>query len=422
MKMGGGNSVAEKRKDLIYKEEDDLLQGVAAALNVTANRDSVISTSLSKLKLDPSNGRLGQPELMEQLDSLVECIALYVSTTGDKSVPEYITLKSKIAHTPALSKSAQTLFDTCANLANSYLPNGGHADNPPKVTSLTDGVHLVKTGNRRSIAYFLAQPITGVTTIDILIDKSKSSMDSLYQSIGRITENAARVDNTLAELILQFDYVLKLMEAGNKEINKKSLAQATGIERTKLGRIIEIIKCGFADEAALVLMLHDNKIEDSQSICLLVRQPKEQWHSLLIELISKGSAWFRSAYREVGNHDGGVQENKQVSTPVVDSSGVASSAGLDRQSSNVSNTNSENQKENGVSYTPPGSAQPKSTTINVKASAAKENSSSTKDAKERGAIKVLEILRASDQSLIISFENSGVETLEKLLIKLGQPK
>lgn len=427
MKMGGGSG-AQARKDRISQEEDDLLSGVAAALNVSANRDSVISTLISNLKLDPLNGRIGQSELEEKLGLIVECIRQYVALTNDKSVPEYKTLMTKVPQAPVLSKSAQTLYETCATLANSFMPSGGYADTPPKVTPAnSEGHHLVKTGHRRTIAYILAQPVTGVTKVDVLIDKSKSALESLYQKIGRIAENTARVDNTLAELILSFDRVVDSMQADKEEVNKSALAKATGIERTKLGRIIEVIQSGFAKEQDLIITLHDNKIEDAQSLCLLVRHPKEQWRVLLNELIANGSAWFRNAYREVpATDESTANENQQLTIPVgnpvsTSVTVVTAAEGQGTNSGDVDHSAAINANTATVRDQNPPPAQEKQI-ANKQGPAPKTDPAQAKGTKERGALKVLELLRAADSSLVISFESSAIETLDALLIQLGQAK
>lgn len=433
MKMGGGSS-ATRRRDLINQEEDDLLDGVAAALKVSANRDSVISTLITNLKLDPLNGRIGQEELTDKLGLIVECIGQYVALTNDKSVPDYKTLVSKVPQAPELSKSAKSLYETCATLANSFIPNGGYADTPPKVTPAnSEGHHLVKTGHRRTIAYILAQPITNVSKIDVLIDKSKSAMESLYQKIGRIAENTARVDNTLAELMLSFDRVLDSMLANNEEVNKSSLAKATGIERTKLGRIIEVVQSGFAKDQDLIITLHDNKIEDAQSLCLLVRHPQEKWRSLLGELIANGSAWFRNAYREGREPDDAqTNESQQATLPVVNPDSHTApvvtgptrtvEVGQGRNPDDEDSGGSANNVNAAPLVNPHSSPPPEKQTTTKQGAVPKADAGLAKSAKERGAMKILELLRSADSSLVITFEDSAVQTLEALIIRLGQAK
>ena len=76
MAIGGSN---KSRKELIEDEGDELLAGVQAALHVTSHHDSIIAVKLSKIKLDDSNGRFGQVELMSKIDLIVDCIKEYLS-------------------------------------------------------------------------------------------------------------------------------------------------------------------------------------------------------------------------------------------------------------------------------------------------------------------------------------------------------
>lgn len=289
----------KNRKKNIEEEEDTLMQGIASALLTTANRDSVISAKLTNIMPNPLNGRIGQGELVENLKDLVNAI----SSSGSKDeVPNYEDLVKLVPDTPKLSLSAQRLYDNCASLANSIISTGGYSESPPKVMPVnTDGYHVVKTGHRRYFAYCFAEPITKIGVIDILLDKSSSGYDQLSQTIERLTENTSREDNSLAEYINEVAAIIKISQNRSEPINKSKLAKQIGMERTKLGRIIEIAECGAANDTQVISRLHELQIADVTAANILFKQPKNEWLELVDELNNIGPVQFRSKYRPGGD-------------------------------------------------------------------------------------------------------------------------
>lgn len=437
MAIGGGNSRKDpgggkSRKDLIQDEGDELLAGVQAALHVTSHHDSIIAVKLSKIKLDDSNGRFGQVELMSKIDVIVGCIREYISVNEEKIVPEWSKLK-EFSKAPELSISAMMLYKSCANLANTYLENEGRADTPPKVCAANaEGIHLTKTGHRRTIAYHLAEPITGVNVIDVILDKSTSANDTLYQSIGRITENTARENNTLAELIVSISRILDLMQQRGEVVNKAKLAQATAIERTKLGRIIEVITSGLSKSESLITSIHENGIEDIKSLSLIAKQSSDQWTILVEKLIVNGSAWFRNQFKQGAANETAqapliaavpviktlpevVQTQNQKVVPSDVSTFAEEPTALNKLSSQTpkippaANTNKNTKNDNDSNKTSITGSKQSGNSNNV-----------VVDPKEAGAIKVLTMLKQLDNSITLLENESGLQTLEKLLVKLGE--
>jgi hypothetical protein len=418
----GGN---KNRKDLIDGEGDALFAGVEAALKGTSNHDSVIAAHLSKVIFDPLNGRFGQTELVNNLEAIESCIAKYIADTGEDTVPDYDKLSASTP-APTLSVSAKKLFNNCASLANTFIPNGGVADQPPKVTPANaNGFHGLKTGHRRTIAYHLARPITGVTSIDILIDKSKSATETLYQQIGRIAENTSRVNNSLAEEIHMISMVLKLINESGNELNRVKLAQSTGIERTKLGKIVDVINSGFDQEVELITKLHESGTEDVKALSQLVKYPKAQWPELVQNLIEKGSSWFRNEHKEL----------KVISSPQ-DKNSAGISPALLNIDTTVLGTGATNTGTGAVVKTestpatkpPPTSATPTEVKAPINTVAKNENTTHNEqenvskpfvNIRERGAKEILKLLNQIDTSIQINESESALDALERLISKYG---
>lgn len=428
MAIGGSN---KSRKELIEDEGDELLAGVQAALHVTSHHDSIIAVKLSKIKLDDSNGRFGQVELMSKIDLIVDCIKEYLSVSEEKIVPDWSAL-SDVSKVPELSISATMLYNSCAKLANTYLQNEGRADTPPKVCAANaEGIHLTKTGHRRTIAYTLAEPITGVNVIDVILDKSTSANDQLYQSIGRITENTAREDNTLAEQIVSISRVLDLLQQKGESVNKAKLAQATAIERTKLGRIIEVITSGLSKSESLIKSIHENGIEDIKSLSLIAKQSSDQWTILVEQLIANGSAWFRNQFK-----DGAPIETVQAPmvapveliktvpeiTPTKNQKVETADEGTNKERASTIAPITSNKQSPPVANTDENiTCDNGSININISGTGQEANPSVVLiDPKEAGAIKVLTMLKQLDSSITLLENESGLQTLEKLLVKLGE--
>lgn len=290
MKLGKGT-----RRELVNAEQDAVFASVVSSVGSSVNRDAVISSPLEALKLNEENSRFGQGEIIEQIQQLQEAIREYASLKDEKLVPVYEDLASQIAGVPPLSRAAIELFDSCADLANSFIENGGFADQPPKVFPMdAEGIHSVKIGHRRVIAYNLAKPITGINVIDVLIDRSKTSGSQLTQTVQRIAENAARKGNTLAELLHSFNILRKKIDQDSLKTSVSKLSRSTGVERTKLTHIWEVVNSGFADNENLVRLVHDYKIEDAKSLVLVVKHPMEMWASELEKLNDVGSTAYRS--------------------------------------------------------------------------------------------------------------------------------
>jgi len=299
------------------EETENLIEGFGNYMGSMDKRDGYISAPLVSLIPSVKNGRIGQAQLLEALPVIVGLIQSLVAE-GKTSIPPVIELADS-PDFPKLQQSALMLLGSCIDLANSFIENGGYADTPPKVYPAVDGKHAMKIGHRRYIAYCLAQPITGVTTIDVIIDKgSNTQSDDFGQAVGRIAENSAREDNSVAELIYSFKevYDLSLSRTGQRP-NITHLARATNIERTQLSRIIDMVENGAGDDIELLNKIHESKIEDIVSLNLLFQQPTEQWNEAFNQLVALGASEFREKYRSLKDN-GGVGESVKTD-PVKDS-------------------------------------------------------------------------------------------------------
>ncbi|MDQ2077408.1 hypothetical protein [Marinimicrobium sp. ABcell2] len=285
--MGNAKPSRKQMLEARDRESDSMFSNLEQVLSSTVHRDTIVTAKLSKIRPDPDNGRLGQGELVNALPKITQKI----KEQGAETVPSYADLGI------TLSPAARSLYETCANLANTYIPNGGYADSPPKVLPVdAQGVHETKTGHRRYIAYCLAEPITGISEIDVILDKSNQADDDLYRTIGRITENTSRVNNTLAEELMEVRLVVNMLTARGESINKAKLARATGLERTRLSRLVDMVKAGAADDQERLLAIHTAQIEDVVALSVVFKAPQEQWDTLIRELAKSGPTAFRSKY------------------------------------------------------------------------------------------------------------------------------
>lgn len=290
MKLGKGT-----RREQVNADQESVFAGVLNSVSSSVNRDAVISASLDILELNKINSRFGQSEILNNIGELQRAIADYNASKDEKLVPTYSELAENISDVPTLSSAARDLFNSCAELANSFIENEGVADQPPKVFPLNEnGKHDVKIGHRRIIAYNLAKPITGVSVIDVLIDRSKRSGNQSIQTMQRIAENAVRKSNTLAELLHAFSILKKQLDTVSEKISISQLARSTGVERTKLTRIWELLSKGVADDENLIQLIHDYQIEDVKSLAIVILHPKDEWISEINRLKALGPAQYRS--------------------------------------------------------------------------------------------------------------------------------
>lgn len=309
-----GNNVSPKttKPRKTSEETEHLIQGFGSYMGSMDKRDGYISAPLAALIPSVKNGRIGQAQLLESLPSIVELIQSLVAE-GKTSIPSVNELAVSAAF-PKLKESSLMLLESCIDLANSFIENGGYADSPPKVYPAVDGKHAMKIGHRRYIAYCLAQPITGVSSIDVIIDKgSNTQEDELGQAVGRIAENSAREDNSVAELIYSFKevYDLSISRTGERP-NITHLSRATNIERTQLSRIIDMVENGAGDDIELLNRIHESKIEDIVSLNLLFQQPADQWNDVFNQLVALGSSEFREKFRSLKESGGEGDSAKTV--------------------------------------------------------------------------------------------------------------
>lgn len=275
------------------REAENMFTSLGQIISSTSHRDTIVSAKLTNIRPDPKNGRLGQGELIEALAR----IASQIKTLGSKIVPSYAELGIP------LSPVAADLYESCAELANTYIPVGGYADTPPKVLPADEqGIYLIKTGHRRYIAYCLAEPITGINNIDVILDKSHKAGDNLSLILGRITENTARENNSLAEEILKIKILLDSLGAMGERVNKAKLARQTGVERTRLSSLVDMVQAGAAEDEERLIAIHTAKIEDTKALSFVFREDPESWDGLIHELAEIGPAAFRAKYesRKVG--------------------------------------------------------------------------------------------------------------------------
>lgn len=407
----------KNRKKNLEEEEDALMQGLASALLTTANRNSVISAQLSKILPNPLNGRIGQSELVEKLPELVKAIA----SSGKKDeVPNYEDLLQLVPSTPALSNSAQRLFDNCVSLANSIISTGGYTDSPPKVMPVNaEGFHLVKTGHRRYFAYCLAEPVTNINVIDILLDKSTNGSDQLIQTIERLTENTSREDNSLAEYINEVAAIFRIAESRSESIVKSKLAKQIGMERTKLGRIIEIVECGAANDAVVINKLHELRIADVTAVNILFKQPKELWLELVDELHKVGPVQFRAKYRAGTN---AVDEVTPTIAPedtkdVISGSTVQAATSEGTQKGEAPPQIQPLVKE--VVSPDQESIKPVEPTKNDPAGRSKIPAQKN-NIQEAGASRLLELVADVDKTLVDNLQGSAYEKVMQIIERLGR--
>lgn len=275
--------IAEARE----READNMFMSLGQVVSSTSHRDTIVTANLRSIRPDPKNGRLGQGELIGALAKITS----QIKTLGSETVPNYAEIGIP------LSPAGAALYESCAALANTYIPAGGYADTPPKVLPADEqGIYQTKTGHRRFIAYCLAEPITGINEIDVILDKSHKDGDNLSLIMGRITENTARENNSLAEELLQIKLVVDNLAAQGKSINKAKLARETGLERTRVSRLVEMVKAGAADNEERLLSIHAAKIEDAKALSYAFKAPPESWDALIQELSKIGPAAFRARY------------------------------------------------------------------------------------------------------------------------------
>lgn len=293
-------------------EESELMDNLGNSVMAATRRDSLIGAKLDSLVPNPLNHRFGQPNLLENLESLQSAITRLKAAEGIDHVPTLQELETKGETFPTLTPAGRALYENCAELANTFLENNGHADTPIKVFPAQAGAHRVKTGHRRYIAYQLVHPITGVEVIDVLVDKGvNAGADEISATISGITENTAREGNTLAEYLFALQPIVKASKKRDgKGPNKAKLSRQTGIERTSLGRMIDIIEKGAADDEQVLLSLHDHRIEDITSAQILFSKPRAEWLSLIDELASIGPTQFRAKHRELVAGEAKTLDNK----------------------------------------------------------------------------------------------------------------
>lgn len=305
---GENGNVKTPRSRKTSEETENLIEGFGNYMGSMDKRDGFISARLTSLVPSAKNGRIGQSALLESLPIIIGIIKEQANK-GEKSIPELNDLMIQPGF-PKIPQASLMLLKSCIELANSFIENGGYADTPPKVYPAVNGQHQMKIGHRRYISYLLAEPITGVSSIDVIIDKgSNTQNDQLGQGIGRTTENSARVPNSLAEQIYEMKgvYDLTLDKTGDRP-NITHLSRTTNIERTKLSRIIDMISNGAGDDIELLSRIHENEIEDAVSLALLFQQPRETWSDALDQLVALGPTEFREKYRSL-KENGGVGES-----------------------------------------------------------------------------------------------------------------
>lgn len=275
--------IAEARE----READNIFKSLGQVVSSTSHRDTIVTAKLESIRPDPENGRLGQQSLISALPKITS----QIKALGGETVPSYSELGIQ------LPPAAAALYDNCAALANTYIPAGGYADTPPKVLPADEeGIYQTKTGHRRYIAYWLARPITGIGEIDVILDKSHKSGDDLPVVIGRITENTSRENNSLAEQLLYVKQVLARLAARGEPVNKAKLSRQTGMERTRLSRLVDMVTAGAAEDEERLLSIHAAKIEDATALSMVFRAPPEDWDALTRELSKIGPAEFRAKY------------------------------------------------------------------------------------------------------------------------------
>lgn len=398
----------KNRKKNMEEEEDNLVMGIQSALASSANRDSVISAFLNKIVPNPDNGRIGQKGLLKALPGLIAAIA----ESQVKEVPTYEELVNLVPSTPKLHAVEIGLYDNCAVLANTYISNGGYSDSPPKVMPANaDGYYTIKTGHRRYIAYLLAEPITKIHIIDILLDKSEKGSDVLIQTVGRLTENTGRVDNTLAEYILELAAVIQIAESRSEPIVKAKLARMIGMERTKLGRIVEIVESGAAEDIEAIYKLHEYGIGDVTAVHLLFKQDRSLWVHLVDELHSIGPVNFRAKYRdyakpEVKKLPDNVPEHDQSAPP--ETPVTTTDQGLIKSVAKVEEVTptyveSENKPEKPEKVKP--ALKPAEHTENVRLV---------------GAQRLIEIVEQINPDLVADLQGTAEEKIALLIEKLGK--
>lgn len=307
-----GTATVSASKSKVKRKTDDveseLLDSLSSSIVASTRRDSLIGAELDNLVPNPVNQRFGQKVLLESISDIQAMIEEYCIQESAEYVPsikelEFFAHQSKRA-IPELPQAAKDLYNNCVELANTFIENQGHADTPIKVYPAQAGSHLIKTGHRRYIAYQLARPLTGISMVDVLIDKShKSGGDVAKEAVSRITENTARVGNTLAENLYALKPIVEVsLKDTGKVPNKSKLSRQTGIERTQLGRMIDMIQQGAAEDHKILLALHDHNIEDVTSAQLLFSKPSDQWLDLIKELATVGAVKFRERVRNGSQH------------------------------------------------------------------------------------------------------------------------
>jgi|TARA_R100000900_G_scaffold116559_5_gene91458 hypothetical protein len=301
--MGFGKPTKKQLSEAQNRESDELFNTIGQVANATQHRDAIVTATLASIEPNPNNGRLGQQELMSAMPLIVEKI----SSLGADDVPSFNELGI------TLGPAAAALYENCAELANTYIAASGYADTPPKVLPADNrGVHRTKTGHRRYIAYLLAQPITKIDRIDVILDKSREAGDELFQTISEITENTSRENNTLAEELLQIKRVLLHLGARKEKINKAKLSRQTGLERSKLSRLVDIVEAGGADDEDRLLKIHEAGIEDVTALSLVFKAEQGAWDALIEELGSIGPTSFRAKHSSKAS---GGKVPKSVAVP-----------------------------------------------------------------------------------------------------------